>query len=168
MNNNSTFLFLKPFEENENIFVEFWTTNGSEANALRSGSKVELYSGTDIRRDSIILMTNTIGGRNKIDNTELLTAYKNTLLSRGRVVTQQDIKNLCVEVMGNLVDKVEIKKGLTNSLLPGEGLMPTLDIYITPMENKTDDEEWLVLQRELESRLELNSVVFSRYRVFLS
>jgi hypothetical protein len=46
--------------------------------------------------------------------------------------------------------------------------MPTLDIYITPMENKTDDEEWLVLQRELESRLELNSVVFSRYRVFLS
>ncbi len=168
VNNNSTFLFLKPYEENENIFVEFWTTNGDMANGLRGGSKLDLYSGTDILRESIVLMSNTIGGRNKIDNTELLASYKSTLLSRGRVVTEQDIKNQCMEVMGKRVEKVEIKKGLAMSVLPGEGLIQTVDVFITPADKKTGEEEWLVLVRELESRLELNSIVFSNYRVFLN
>lgn len=167
-NSNSTFLFLKPFEDNEVIFVEFWTTNGEEANAIRSGTKLDVYAGTDLQRDSVVLMTNTVGGRNKIDHTELLTTYKNTLLSRGRVVTQQDIKNLCMEVLGNKLEKVEIKKGLAASPYPGEGLMQTIDIFITPVNRKTESEEWLIIERELLSKLELNSVVFSNYRVFMN
>jgi len=165
---NSSFLFLKPFEDNENIFVEFWTTNGEEANGLRSGIKLELYSGTDIQRESIVLMSNSAGGRNRIVHTELLAAYKNTLLSRGRVVTRQDINNLCMEVMGNKLEKVEIKKGIAASQIPGEGFIQTVDVYVTPVDKKADKEELQVLQRELESRLEMSSVVFSNYRVFLN
>ena len=163
----STFLFLKPYDENENIFVEFWSTNGELANLIRSGVKLELYSGTDIHRESIVLMTNTVGGKDKLKNTELVTAYKNTLLSRGRIVTQQDIKNACQQVFSNKMQKAEVKKGIAMSAKPDEGLINTVDVTVTT-NKQLNEEELQALQHELLIKLQQGSVVFSNYRVILN
>lgn len=167
INQRSTFLFLKPFEENENIFVEFWSTNGELANLIRSGVKLDLYNGTDIHRESIVLMSNTIGGKDKLRNTELVASYKNTLLSRGRIVTQQDIKNVCQQVFGNKMQKAEVKKGIIVSAKPEEGLVNSVDVCVTTIK-QVNEEELQALQHELLIKLQQGSVVFSNYRVILN
>ena len=40
--NLPSYLFVRPREEGENINVEFWSTNGSTANNIRPGSKIEI------------------------------------------------------------------------------------------------------------------------------
>ena len=163
----STFLFLKPFEENENIFVEFWSTNGELSNLIRSGTKLDLYSGSDIHRESLVLMTTTIGGKDKLRNTELVAAYKNTLLSRGRIVTQQDIKNACQQVFGSKMQKAEVKKGIAMSTKPDEGLINTVDVTVAT-NKQLNEEELQALQHELLIKLQQGSVVMTNYRVFLN
>ena len=167
INSRSTFLFLKPYEENENVFVEFWTTNGEMANMIRSGLKLNLYSGNDINRETLVLMTPTISGRDKPKNTDLLTAYKTALLSRDRVVTQQDIKNICTQIFGAKLQKVDVKKGVAISNIPNEGLISTIDVYIKPLP-ALELEELDALKQEVLIKLKQSSVLINNYRVFLN
>jgi len=161
----STFLFIKPYEENENIFVDFWTTNGEAANNIRSGSKIELYAGTDINRSGLALMTTTVGGTAKLKSAQLLTAYKNTLLSRDRIISRQDVLNTCIQIWGKRMKSADIRKGVMLSNIPEEGLVKTTDIHICAEESVTDEERE-TLSHELALKLKENSVIESRYRVF--
>jgi len=167
INTRSTFLFVKPFEENENIFVDFWTTNGELANNIRSGTRMELYAGNDINRNGLSLLTNTNGGSAKLKSSQLLYAYKNALLSRDRIVTQQDILNTCIHVWSKRLDSVDVRKGVMESVLPEEGLVRTTDVFLKINKEQVHEEEVESLKHELLLKLNQNSIVENRYRVFV-
>jgi hypothetical protein len=116
-------------------------------------------------------MTTTAGGADKLKNTETLPAYKNVMLTRGRIVTEEDIKNYCSYYLQNRLqyDSIEIKRGVSISTKPKEGLINTLDVIIKPTVNEQKDaDDWNVLKRGLLMNLEEQSAVGYNYRVIFN
>lgn len=128
---NTPYLMLKALPKDETVFVEFWSTNGSFANGIKPDSKVFIYEGSDLMPDSVYFMTKTVGGRERMNTEERINSYRKALLSRGRVVTAEDIKALCYEHFGTTLEKVEVNKGIMKGLLVDSGFVRTIDIHLT-------------------------------------
>jgi hypothetical protein len=166
--NLPSYLFVRPRQEGENINVEFWSTNGASANNIRPGSKIDKYKGIPIINESLQLLTHTSGGRNKLSQNEELNAYRDALLTRGRIVTNEDIRSFCFRSLSDKISEVVVSKGVAISKIPSEGLINTLDISLVKSDdNGLSDEEWQSLIHDLEIKLQRNSIVFSNYRIFI-
>ncbi len=171
LNSIPAYLLINPIAEGDTVFTQFWTCNGETGNGIRSGTKMELYEGSVLKREGIVLMTTTTGGTNKLKNTETLPAYKSVLISRGRIVTQEDIKAFCYYYLKDkaAVRALEVKKGVGISTKPQEGLIPTVDINIITVKNEQlGPEEWEAIKHELLVSLEAQSAVDLNYRVFVN
>jgi len=168
LNFSPSYLLINPSVEGDTIFAKYYTTNGDVANGIRSGNKLDLYEGSDVAKDSIMLMTNTIGGSDALKSTETLQAYRNVLISRGRLVTMQDIHSFCAYFLQNKAKKFEIKQGVGISSKPAEGLIQTIDITINPQAKEYDNEEWQGIQTDLKNQLEMQSAINMNYRIFLN
>ena len=165
INQSPTYLLVNPKTEGENIFTEFWTTNGEIANGIKSGIKLLPYQSSDILPDSLIFMTNTFGGSDKLKGKEILNAYKNTLLTRGRIVTIEDIKSFCYSYFNGNIDSIEVSRGVAVSNLPNEGLINTIEIKIVPNEGNRDKTEWHDLLNDLQSKLVQRSAMDFHYKL---
>jgi hypothetical protein len=163
----STFLFVKPYEEGDNIYAEFWTTAGASGNGIRSGTKLDVYNGSDINpKKGVYLITTSAGGADRLKGSQLLYAYKNALLSRDRIVSVQDIVNTCQQVWGIKSKGAEVKRGVMVSTIPEEGLVSTTDIFVKLRKNDIPEEEIEALKHELFVKLKYSSDMNARYRIF--
>lgn len=164
-----SYLLLKAHPEDEILFVKFWSTNGSFANNIISGENLFIYDGGNLKPDSVVMVTPTLGGRESMDTEQRINAYRKALLSHGRVVTKEDIKALCFEHFGNLLKSVEIKKGLQIGQSTDCGLMQTMDIFLTPAKPCNDSEkaELEFLKKDLLIKLEEQSSVLLPFRIFI-
>ena len=151
------------------IFVEFWSTKATGANKIKPGQKLTVYEGSDIKSDSVVLMTPTIGGRDKLDTGDRLNAYRRTLLSRGRVVTAEDVKVLCYEHFGKSVDQVEVSRGIMKGEAVNTGFVRTIDIHISLSKRMTPftAEEMKFLVDDLNIKLKEQSMNNMPYRIFV-
>ncbi len=167
--NDISYLLLKAHPEDETLFVEFWTTNGEFANKIKSGEKLFVYDGSDLWPDSVSTITPTVGGRESMNSEERVNAYRKALLSHGRVITKEDIKALCFEHFGNLLKKVEIKKGLQTGKSTDSGFIQTLDIFLTLAKScdDFDDDELQFLKKDLLIKLEEQSASVLPFRCFV-
>ena len=96
----------------QNVFMRYWSTCGTEGNHIKAGSLLRLYKGSSIENNQVLLVTTTVGGRNKLSTTETVLAYKSALLSKDRLITTEDIKAFCHYQLGNRVRKIDIEKGI--------------------------------------------------------
>lgn len=166
--NLPAYVMIKPRNAGETIFVEYWSTNGQMSNNLRIGGVLNQYEGADLQSSSIVFMTNTIGGRDRLQGNEVLQAYKSALMTRGRIVTMQDIKSTCIFELGERASKIEVVKGVDIGSHPGEGLLRTIDVIIYPSNYQSYSiEDWDVIKQDLKVKLSSRSVAFNNYRVFL-
>lgn len=168
LNKEPSYLLINPRIEGETIFVNYWTTNGEMGNLIRAGSKLELYKGAELQPESLVMITGSSGGSNKLNNTQVLNAYKNTLITRSRIVTLEDIKSFCKMSLGEKAKSIGVKKSVAVSILPMEGLINVIEIQITPDRIKHDDDEWDGIIRDLQKKLEQQSTVSLNYRIGIS
>ena len=77
----SPYMIVKPKNAGENIYIEFWATNGEAANKIPSGSKLAAYSGSYLDKNDIFLITSTTGGKEKLSASEKVYTYKKTFLN---------------------------------------------------------------------------------------
>ncbi|GAA4343133.1 type VI secretion system baseplate subunit TssF [Flaviaesturariibacter amylovorans] len=165
LNQTPTYLLVNPHVEGENIFAEYWTTNGEMGNGIRSGLRLDLYQGADLAHESMLLMTSTTGGKDKLQNTQVLDAYRNTLITRGRMVTLEDIRSFCQMRLEGRAHSVTVQKGVGVSPLPHAGLVNLIDIEVLPLPGFRYPEEWDTIKADLVSDLELQSAVSMHYQV---
>jgi len=155
---STAYLIVNPRQKGENLFLTFWSTNGEFANGFRASTKLDFYSGADISSDNLIFLTATTGGRPKLNDLERLSAYKNTLTSRDRIVTMQDIKTFCIKELGNRVSEIEVAKSFITGSDPKGGFVRVIDVIIFPSKKANySDEEWQGICAKLEVELENNS-----------
>ncbi|MGO4290998.1 hypothetical protein [Chitinophaga sp. RAB17] len=167
---NIPYVMVKPKENAEYIFIEFYSTNGTAANNIRMGTRLLEYGSINTRPNSITLLTNTQGGKDRLNIDEKINLYRSHLLSHNRIVTPEDIKALCKTIFGKEMKAAVVAKGI--ALQPGSGASysRTLDIRITlhqateryPVANLHYMKEELLLQLE-----EKSSNTFP-YRVFVN
>ena len=163
------YIIAKPYEGCDMMYVEYWTTNAETANVLRSGTRMQEYNGSKVKSDSVFFITTSVGGKNRLKPEERVKAFRYGLMTRNRIVTKEDIRNLCFYELGNRMSKVDIERGFEMSAHPKQGFLRTIDITITAGQSeKLNAEGWQVLFDHLKAKLKSRSGMSNHYRLFLN
>lgn len=167
-NDTNSYIILKSKLKYDKVLVQYWSIVGDLANGIRPGTKMMVSHGLDLDSNRISLLTQSIGGKQKLSKDEKLNSLRRALLSKGRVVTIEDIKALCFEVFGTDLSKVDVKKGVSLNPLPGKGMTRTLDLHLLLNETTklNNDDVWHKTE-SLKIRLKQDSVNLLPYRVFV-
>lgn len=170
--NNATempnYIIVKPFEGQDMMYAEYWTTLAEAANNLRAGTKMQLAKGVKVKQDSVTLMTTTTGGKNRLRPEERLNAFRYGIMTRNRIITKEDIRNFCFYELGSRINNVDIERGFEMSTNDKEAFRRTIDIIITPSETETlQSVEWLQLCEQLRIKLQARSGISNNYRVLI-
>ena len=162
------YIIAKPYDGNHMIYAEYWTTLAEIPNGLRSGTRLQEFSGVKVKSGSSFLLTTVAGGKNNLKPEERVNAFRYGLMTRNRIVTKEDIRNLCFYELGSRISNISIEKGFEMSSHPQQGFLRTIDIIIKPSPaEKLDNEVWQVLFDQLKSKLQSRSGMSNHYRIFL-
>ncbi|TAE24139.1 MAG: hypothetical protein EAZ91_20995 [Cytophagales bacterium] len=161
------YILFKPFEEGDTMQVDFWTTNCELANQIPAGSRLEVFNTDLIRPDSALLLTTSTGGRNRPTAMHRVSTYRYALLSRQRLVTQEDVISFLHAELGPLLQSVSIRKGVSIGTSAKEGLMRTVDVFLTPPStDPLTPDEWEITLEGLRQKLIDRSGQVIQYRLF--
>lgn len=162
------YIIVKPFEANDMMYAEYWTTLAEVANNLRAGSKLQLGKGVKVKQDSLALMTTTVGGKNRLRPEESLNAFRYGIMTRNRIITKEDIRNFCFYELGERISKVEVERGFEMSANSKEAFRRTIDVILTPLESdELKSKEWELLCEQLRTKLQTRSGMSNYYRIVL-
>jgi hypothetical protein len=163
----SPYLLVKPIENGDTVFVEYWTTQAAMANRLPVGTRLAVYSGAILDKNEGVLLTSTTGGKERPGDIDKVHAYKRALLTRNRVVTNEDVKALCFDELGEHLKAVQVNRRLLKSTAPGQGFVRFVEVILTP-QGITADYEWRTRCEQLRTTLEEHSVGTLPYRVVVN
>lgn len=168
MTESTRYIVVKPLDASETMHLEYWTTQGTLPMQLRTGTILLEAEGSSLKADSLRLITRPVGGKLQPPAAGRLQAYKYALMTRDRIVTEEDIRLFVHYELGDRLGEVSIRKGVMISSHPKEGLRRTIDVVLKPSRpGAITPEEWTHLSRELSEKLETRSSVQSNYRVLL-
>ncbi len=154
--------------KNERLSVEYWSIAGEIANNIKPGSKLSLDKGFDVDDNSIMLVSQTAGGRQKLSREDKINTLRRDLLSGGKVVTKGDIKALCREIFSNSLENIRIEKGVSMDSSPHKGYCRTLDIRLSLKEESGRTiSEYKHMAEELVLRLRNESMNLLPYRIYI-
>lgn len=163
------YIIVKPLNNADIMFLEFWTTNAELGNQIRSGSRLQSFENSKMIPESIFLLSNTQGGRSRLNAANRVQAFKYGLTTGNRIVTQSDVINFCSYELGNKIKGVKLTKGLMVAQNPKEGFVKTTDIIITPAnQHDLNKEEWKSILELTQSKLENRSIMNIHYRLLLA
>ncbi len=155
----------------EAFFMQYWITNSTYANGINAGTPLNLYMGSELRNGSIELLTSTTGGKKALEPSRHIDAYKYAMLSHNKIITAEDIKAFCYYELGNLIDMVTVRKGLTLSKKPGEGLIRCIEIRLRKHRKNISDQEtaiqWENMLANLKTKMELRSSLNLNFEIKL-
>lgn len=164
-----SYIIVKPFEGNDVMYTEYWTTLGEAANNFRSGTRLQQVRDSSVKPDSIILLSTTIGGKNKLKAEEKINAFRYGIMTRNRIVTKEDIRNFCFYELGNRIKEVTIERGIEMSMHPQEAFKRTINVTLTPFKAEVlDNAEWQLLCGQLKSKLTARSGMSNDYRILVN
>lgn len=162
----TNYVVVEPFNKKENLLIEYWATNGEDANDIKSGSHIDVYKAIGIKQKGSYLLTTTFDGKNDLTLEERLNSYRRSLLSRDRIVTKEDIKALCYELYNDKIKKVEIKRSYTNNVDINKGITQCIEIVLTSNEDVVVEEnQWDSLNSNLLLFLEKKSINIFPYKI---
>jgi hypothetical protein len=159
------YLIMNTLNKKDIAFIRYWTTLCEQANGIRSGKKFAPAASIPVVNESCQLLKMSSGGKSAPSVTGRLNAYRYALTSHDQLFTHADISNFCEYELGEKIRKVEVKRGIAVSAKPKEGLVRTIDIYLTPSSGC----ESLVaeMQTELLTRLNQKSPDSFNYRIII-
>lgn len=165
----NAYLTVKTTEKTGRLMVKFWTTKADLANKIPFGTKLSKdRSQLGFSDDDLVLLTTSTGGKQRLRPDENLPAFRQALLSRGRVVTVEDIKAVCFAELGDKLKHVSITNGLSAGVLKTQGLVRTINVLLTP--DPTEPvlaDQWDEYCHRIKHLIEQQSFAAMPYRVML-
>lgn len=164
---------IKPKEDEsigKSFKIGYWSTCAEEGNDIKAGTVLECKDDLFFVSQSTTLMTNTAGGLNKQSNKDRILAYRNALLTRGRIVTFADIKAFGFNHFKSSIEEIRIEKGTRKEISVKAGFSRTVDIFIkTNLEERKllSDSEWKYLCDSFMKNLKSRSSNVFPYRMFV-
>lgn len=171
--NNAPYLMIKPkLDESvgKSFTINYWSTCAEEGNDLKTGTILESKDDLYFVSKEGVLVTNTVGGMNKQNNKDRILAYRNALLTRGRIVTFADIKAFSFNHFKNYILDVKIEKGTRKEISVKAGFSRTVDIYLKVSSVEKDYlsvTEWDYLCESFMKNLKNKSSNVFPYRLFI-
>lgn len=166
MTEGTRYVVVKPIDPQDTMHLEYWTTQGNLPLQLQSGTPLTQAEGSRLKAGSIRLITRPVGSRGAPGPADRLQAYKYALMTRDRIVTEEDIRLFVRHELGDKLGTVAIRRGVMVSPHPKQGLRKTIDVVLTPSgRNAFDEEEWPHLSRDLAEKLTARSGIQQQYRI---
>ncbi len=153
--------------ESTTFFVSYWLSNGLIGNGIKATEHLGFVNMVDLDRDSTVLITTSRGGKVAPDSKGMLEMYKLALTSHGAIYTRQDVKSFCTIHCGNLVSDIEVKQGYANGKLPGEGIIRTIDVHLSPSAT-TSNVQLSEIKEDLLAALQANSPQEFNYQIIIN
>lgn len=165
---NTFYLYLNSKTENQTVFVNYYNTLGDLANGLKPGTSLSTFKGSQFAQASVKLITQTIGGRSKMTREDRVNTFRKALLSRDRIVTEEDIKSYGDHHFGRFLDTIKISKGVQISNSVKGAFERTIDIYLgmNKSESASESELNFLCKDFLVALQEKSSNIFP-YRIFI-
>ncbi|NVJ89051.1 MAG: type VI secretion system baseplate subunit TssF [Flavobacteriaceae bacterium] len=156
---DTNYIFLEPHENKEVLLIEYWSTNGEDANEIKPGSDLEVYKAIGVKQKGNYLLTSSFEGKSSVSLEERLNAHRSSLLSRDRIVTVKDIEALCFELYNDKITNVKIRKTYQNNIELKKGITNCISIQLTANKNKKiSATEWDLLNTHLQLNLKNKSM----------
>lgn len=157
---DSLFLFAKPFLNDNMIYLKYWTSDGERANRVPRNTLLKLHNNASYHSNSCVLVSATSGGRAPKKNEESVHQFKETVLSRNRVVTREDIKKMCINQMGKQnIKSIKVENGVLYGKTNQEGLRACICVYLEKnLASSINEEEYQQLCLEVERKLNHKSM----------
>jgi len=171
--NNDPYLMIKPkIDESigKSFGIHYWSTCAEEGNDIKAGTVLESKEDMLFVSKEAVLVTNTVGGMNKQNNKDRILAYRNALLTRGRIVTFADIKAFGFNHFKSCVTDIRIEKGTRKEISVKAGFSRTVDIYLkidATERNYLSATEWDYLSESFIKNLKNRSSNVFPYRLFI-
>lgn len=157
----SYYIFLDRVYDTSYFFVKYWTTLGEAANAIRIGT---VLTRKETNTSDATLITPTLGGTALPSERERIAQFKFLLNSRGRVVTNNDIKTFCIAEFPDIIADVRIEQGVSIANSLGKGLIRTIDVHLIPF-GKVEDKQMII--ETIYNQLVKHSPMTFNYRIFI-
>lgn len=122
------YIIMEPVEKTDNTYASFWITHCTFANHMRPGT--ELLN--QLKSQSLVLLTETIGGAEEQKGTDSIQAYKYALTTRDKIISLEDVKSYVRMVLKDELKDVHVKRGTMISNKPKEGFVRTVEVQIIP------------------------------------
>ena len=160
------YLLVNPYEKFDTLEASYWTTDCEDGNNILAGTHLQSYDIAYLLNEETMLLTTTTGGQNRPQLANQLAAYRYALMSRDRLVTNEDIRSFAQLELGGLISAVHISKGVTGSGSTKQGFVRTIDVCLTPAPtSQLNDAEWEQLCESLLTKLHSRSGQVAHYRV---
>ena len=130
----------KSLSSTTKIHATYWCTNTITANDIPANTSLIANKKAHWQKDSIQLVTPTIGGREALNDFERQQVLKSHLLSHQKLQTLKDVEYYCKAQLGDLVKEVEVHRGVAIGGEREKGLMRTIDV-IAKVTNKINLQE---------------------------
>jgi hypothetical protein len=163
-----SYIVLKPIDDADILFLDIWVTQAEEANRINAGSRLAVYDNNKVNAESIFLLSQTKGGRSRLNATNRVQAYKYGLTTADRIITKADVINFCRYELGNKLKGITLAKGLIMDNKPNAGFIKTTDILIEPADQlNLSMQDWEELLSLTLAKLNLRSTMNVHYRILL-
>ncbi|RLJ77821.1 type VI secretion system baseplate subunit TssF [Pedobacter alluvionis] len=163
-----SYIVLKPIDDADILFLDIWVTQAEEANHINAGSRLVVYDNNRVNAESIFLLSQTKGGRSRLNSTNRVQAYKYGLTTADRIITKADVINFCRYELGNKLKGITLAKGLIMDNKPNAGFIKTTDILIEPADQlNLSTQDWEELLSLTLAKLNLRSTMNIHYRLLL-
>lgn len=122
------YVIMEPVEKTDSTYASFWVTHCKLANHMRPGTELT----NQLKSQSVILLTESIGGSEEQKGTESIQAYTYALTTRDKIISLEDVKNYCRMILKDELKEVRVKRGTMISNKPKEGFVRTVEVEIIP------------------------------------
>lgn len=122
------YVIMEPVDKTDHTYASFWITHSTLANHMRPGTELS----NQLKSQTLVLLTETIGGAEEQKGTDSIQAYKYALTTRDKIISLEDVKNYCRMVLKDELKEVKVTRGTMISNKPKEGFIRTVEVEIIP------------------------------------
>lgn len=160
------FVLTYPPKEAENAEVKYWVTDGNIANGLDSRALLIQDSQGKFLNTSLRFQTTTKQGTIHKNEQDLINSLRYGLLSRNRIVTQEDVRSYIFCKLGSSIKDIDIRDGVAISPDVRKGIVRTTEIRIKMKQRKENEpDDFSATARFLEKELTKRSMSKIPYNV---
>ncbi|WP_144282291.1 type VI secretion system baseplate subunit TssF [Chryseobacterium echinoideorum] len=150
--------------------VSYWLTLAQEGNEIKPATILTAEGADAVAMDKTAVMIKaSTGGRKSLSPQDKILEYRNSLLTRGRIVTVADIKVFGLNHFKNTIKGIEVSKGTKKEVSLKGGFSRTIDITLfrnPDVKDSIKDSEWDYLCESFLLKLQNASANIYPYRIF--
>lgn len=159
------YLLLKSHKSGSNVEVKYYVTDTENGMLVKIGSAFRSKNHTLTDNKNCLALTNSIGASAPINDFSAKQSLLRQLTSKGKIISIEDIRHLCWEIMGEHLLTIEVSKKMIVQSNLKSGLTRVTHILLGIKENAFTEEELYFFKQRILQELELSSTFIYPFEI---